>query len=54
MAPKRISKAVREALIALGRQGGKTRAKRLSPEERREIARKAARARWAKGGGGKP
>lgn len=35
---------------ALGRlggvKGGKVRAQRLSPEERREIARKAAKARW--------
>jgi len=38
--------------VALGRLGGKkggpARAKRLTPEERREIARKAARARWAR------
>lgn len=30
-------------------KGGRARAERLSPEERREIARKAARARWARG-----
>lgn len=29
-------------------EGGKARAKKLTPEERKEIARKAARARWAK------
>ena len=29
-----------------GRQGGKTRAKNLSAEKRRESARKAAQARW--------
>jgi hypothetical protein len=38
--------------VALGRlgglKGGKVRASRMSPEERREIARKAARARWSK------
>lgn len=28
--------------------GGKARAKRLTPEQRREIARKAALARWRK------
>jgi len=37
---------------ALGRKGGlkggKARAEKLTPEERSEIARKAARARWAK------
>lgn len=38
--------------VALGRKGGKkggaARAKALTPERRREIARKAAAARWAK------
>lgn len=29
-----------------GLKGGKARAEKLSPEERSEIARKAARARW--------
>jgi hypothetical protein len=29
-----------------GRKGGRARAEKLSPEERSEIARKAARARW--------
>ena len=40
------------AAVALGRKGGlkggKARAKKLSPERRTEIARKAAVARWAK------
>jgi hypothetical protein len=31
-----------------GAKGGKLSAKILSPEERRESARKAAKARWAK------
>jgi hypothetical protein len=31
-----------------GRKGGKARAAKLSPERRREIAEKAAEARWAK------
>ncbi len=31
-----------------GKKGGKSRAKKLTPEQRREIARKAARARWKK------
>ncbi|MFN3954987.1 MAG: histone H1 [Pararhodobacter sp.] len=30
-----------------GLKGGKARADKLSPEERIEIAKKAARARWA-------
>jgi hypothetical protein len=33
-----------------GRIGGKKRASNLTPEQRRESARKAARARWAKKG----
>jgi hypothetical protein len=39
------------AAVALGRlgglKGGKNRADSLSPEQRREIAQKAAKARWA-------
>lgn len=31
-----------------GRVGGKARAKKLTPEERRDIARLAAQARWKK------
>ncbi len=39
------------ALGRLGaRKGGVARARALSPKRRREIARKAARARWAKAG----
>ena len=38
--------------VELGRRGGKkggpARAKKLTPEQRQEIARKAARARWGK------
>lgn len=30
-----------------GRKGGKARAEKLSPEQRSEIARKAARIRWS-------
>lgn len=41
-----------ESAVALGRLGGKkggaARAKSMSSERRVEIARKAARARWAK------
>jgi hypothetical protein len=37
--------------VALGRLGGKkggpARAKKLTPEQRKEIARKAAQARWS-------
>jgi hypothetical protein len=31
-----------------GRKGGKARATKLTPEERSTIAKKAAKARWAK------
>jgi hypothetical protein len=38
------------AAVALGRlgglKGGKARANKLTPEQRKEIARKAAQARW--------
>ena len=40
------------AAVELGRQGGliggRARAEKLTPEQRSEIARKAAAARWAK------
>jgi hypothetical protein len=40
------------AAVALGRlggkKGGKARAAKLSPEQRKEIAQKAAKARWGK------
>ena len=34
------------AAVTLGRKGGQTRAKNLTPEQRKEIARKAAQSRW--------
>jgi hypothetical protein len=34
------------AAVALGRMGGRARAKGLSSEKRSEIAKKAAKARW--------
>jgi hypothetical protein len=39
----------REYAKRLGRRGGTKRSENLTPERRREIARKAAMARWAKG-----
>ena len=36
------------AAKALGAKGGRERSKRLSPERRKEIAREAAKSRWAK------
>jgi len=38
----------KEYAQAFARKGGKARAKSLTPEQRKEIARKAAAARWAK------
>jgi len=44
------------AAVALGRlgglKGGKARAKKLSAKKRKEIAKKAAQARWEKEEGG--
>jgi hypothetical protein len=40
--PDPVKSAVRE----LGSRGGKARAARMTPERRREIARKAAAKRW--------
>ncbi len=37
-----------KAAVELGRKGGKARATKLTPEQRQEIARKAAAARWRK------
>lgn len=40
------------AAVALGRmgglKGGKARAEKLTPEQRKEIAKKAAQARWSR------
>ncbi len=37
-----------KAAQELGRKGGRARAEKISPERRREIAKKAAQARWSK------
>jgi len=34
--------------VRLGRKGAEARAAKLTPEQRQEIARKAAQARWSK------
>jgi len=34
--------------VALGRKGGTARRNKLTPEQRKEIARRAAKARWSK------
>jgi len=42
------------AAVELGRlgglKGGRARAEKLTPEQRRDIAKKAAKARWSKSG----
>jgi len=47
-----MAKRKNPAAVALGRKGGKNRAKNLTPEERAESARKAglasAEKRWGK------
>lgn len=43
MSAKKKSAAAQE----LGKKGGKSRAKKMTAEERSESARKAAEARWA-------
>ena len=37
-----------KAAQALGRKGGKARAAKMTPEQRSEIARRAAKKRWKK------
>jgi hypothetical protein len=40
------TKQRKQAAAALGRLGGKARAKRLTPEQRSAEAKRAAEARW--------
>lgn len=45
---KTVSKPAKRAeAVALGRAGGKKRAENMTPEQRKEVAQKAAKARWA-------
>lgn len=50
--PEESSPGKNEAAVELGRRGGlkggKARAAKLTPEKRKESARKAAKSRWAK------
>jgi hypothetical protein len=45
-APAPKSEGKNAAAVALGRMGGKARAKGMSAKKRKEIAKKAAKARW--------
>jgi hypothetical protein len=48
--PPKERSAISEYLANIGRKGGlkggKARAEKLTPEQRKEIAKKAARSRW--------
>jgi len=52
VAPKPGNSTRNPAAVALGRlgglKGGKARANKLTPEQRKEIAKKAANVRWSK------
>ena len=48
-APTPEERGKNEAAAALGRKGGAARARAISPERRREIAKKAAKSRWKAG-----
>jgi hypothetical protein len=41
-----LTKEAREFFVKEGRKGGKAYAKNATPEQRKESARRAARARW--------
>jgi hypothetical protein len=45
-----MAKKKNPAAVTLGRKGGKASAERLTREQRKEKARKAAKARWKKEG----
>jgi hypothetical protein len=44
--PTPESEGKNAAAVALGRMGGKARAKAMTAKRRKEIARKAAKSRW--------
>lgn len=43
-----LSKKAREFFVNEGRKGGKIAASKMTPQQRKESARRAAQARWAK------
>ncbi len=51
--PKVTASEVSRVMAAMGRKGGKIGGKRrleaMTPEQRREVAMKAAKTRWSKG-----
>jgi hypothetical protein len=47
---KKPSAELREYFAAMGKKGSRARAKKLTSDERKQIASTAAKARWAKRG----
>jgi len=45
---RKLPEEAKRYFVSWGRKGGKERAKRLTAEQRREQARRAAQARWEK------
>ena len=45
--PEKVSSAVRAGRLG-GLKGGKARASMLTPKKRKQLAKKAAKARWSK------
>jgi hypothetical protein len=43
-----MAKRKNPAAVALGKRGAKARMKKLTPEQRSDVARKAVTARWKK------
>jgi hypothetical protein len=43
-----MAKRKNPAAVALGKRGAKARMKKMTPEQRSEVARKAVTARWNK------
>jgi hypothetical protein len=48
VAPKEVRDFLRNHLRSIGKAGGRARQARLTKTERRELARRAARARWSR------
>ena len=55
MAKKKLPKEIREMFVSYGRLGGKIggkiRTQSMTPDERKALAKKAAKARWKKAKG---
>jgi len=48
ISPMAKNRTLSKYLAELGRKGGKARTDKMTPGERKSLARKAAEARWAK------